>query len=457
MNEQEFLNELRSDVSIPGNVQRKADEAFAQIRAFAKETGKKGAEEEKSGKAAGPQIVTVSGDDPARREDARRRGKSGRKKPGGKKRLVLVAALAASLTAGTVAAAGTLIKWSHSTEKSMHVTESLKEQAESEGLIDSPDQKTETASATNDGVTVKAVETLADSYFARFTFNITGLEFGEDEEPGIDGINIYVDGTEVSYLDYSWSGAFYDGWVSNDTGTKAVHEDGSPIGEDEKENFHLPDGSCEFTLDLYNQDSSKPGELLGKPIEVVFTDMGIMDKTVVNVTKKGTWKLKWTMSGTGSQKEVTLDEKLGDTGATVTKAAISPLSILVWLEWPYQATTESAETESGEVITWDTYKMPPSITGVRLKNGKLLTGLLNGGSEGYEEPETTSGADSLVESPEAFSDPSSLQTFTYRFATSRLIDPDEVDALLFIKNESVPRDSLTEDDLYIVPVNSAKK
>ena len=79
-----------------------------------------------------------------------------------------------------------------------------------------------------------------------------------------------------------------------------------------------------------------------------------------------------------------------------------------------------------------TFVEAPAVVGVRLKNGTLLPYITNGGVEGY-----------LDESQEVY---------TCSYALDRILDTDQVDALLFLKNSPSGEGGLTEDDLYIVPI-----
>ena len=82
-------------------------------------------------------------------------------------------------------------------------------------------------------------------------------------------------------------------------------------------------------------------------------------------------------------KEYTLNEPLGDTGATVIKAEISPISMHVEYNFPYQTYTETGFDQDGNPIESEQFVEAPPLAGVKLKDGTLYQYLCGGGAEGY--------------------------------------------------------------------------
>lgn len=129
--------------------------------------------------------------------------------------------------------------------------------------------------------------------------------------------------------------------------------------------------------------------------------------------------------------EYTLEESLGDTGAVVTRAEISPITTHVEYQFPYQTRTEQGIDENGDPVTTTHFVEAPPLAGVRLKDGTVYPYLFGGGMEGYLRG-SSSGIYEVIHINE------------------RIITPDQVAYLLFRK--SVGGEYLT-DEFYEVPVN----
>lgn len=54
----------------------------------------------------------------------------------------------------------------------------------------------------------------------------------------------------------------------------------------------------------------------------------------------GEWNLSWTLQGSSEIRKVELDEKIGNTGATIKSAEISPISARITMDWPYSEDPE---------------------------------------------------------------------------------------------------------------------
>ena len=138
------------------------------------------------------------------------------------------------------------------------------------------------------------------------------------------------------------------------------------------------------------------------------------------------------LKGSDERKNFTLSEELGDSGATVTYAEISPISIAVTYQFAAEEIEMPAVDQDGNAYMAKDYDEPPMISGVRLKDGTYLTGLFGGGKSGWED----------------------LKKGIYRsvISTNRIIDTSQVDALLFIKSYPEQDVDLSEENLYIVQV-----
>lgn len=390
MNERDTLHILQSDVVIPEIVQHKADLAFEQIR-------QSGTKQKK------------------------------RRKPRMRKRGITVVIAAAVLALGGVTVFAAYQSWSKGLSDELQISQEQKEELEEEGAVAFAMQ-----SQTQNGVTVTAQQSITDNYFAHLSFRVEGYDLPQDaagsyDEPCFEHINIMVDGG----MDYNMSGSFYDGLVTGPDG-RVVYADGSPIDYDAPGSlarYVQKDGSLEYLITLYN---GKKGYFLNKEVSVEFENLGTVSKAAYEQEHEvtGKWSFQWNLQGTDSRKEYSLNEPLGDTGATVVRAELSPISMHVEYHFPYQEYTETGYDQDGNPIESTHFVEAPPLAGVQLKDGTVYQYLCDGGAEGYCADDR--------------------ETYAATFANDRIIDTDAVAYLLFRKKV----DGLySESDFYRVAVN----
>lgn len=308
----------------------------------------------------------------------------------------------------------------------MQITEQQKVQLEEEHAVTFAMQE-----CTKQGVTITAQQSITDNYFAHIVFRIEGYELAEGAEPAFEWNDISVGGKH----DLNWSASFYNGLIAGPDG-RAVYADGTPIDyeSDERiEKFVMEDGSMEYmvTLACHNK-----GEFIDKPIHVELTNLGTVAKAEYLGTEvEDTWTFDWNLQGKDSTEVYTLQSPLGDSGAVVTKAELSPISIHVEYHFPMTHVTEEGINENGETIYADMLAEPPMLAGVKLKDGTLYPYLMNGGSMGYESEDS--------------------ETYIVTFATDRVIDVEQVESLLFIKSLPDGPGVPAEENFYVVPLHLA--
>lgn len=388
MRETNVIENLQKDIVIPEDVQAKADRAFEQIKA---------------------------------ESDQKRKGRTGKMTW----RTMKIAVAAAALTIGTVSVcAATYLHWSSGLEEEFHATAQQKQYLE-ERQIAAPVNE----SVTEGNITITAQQSIVDSKFAYLSFKVEGYDLEEGKEPAFESIGITVDGKE----DFSWSGRFFNGWMKDENGGLAYANGWAPDRNENgvmQENFVAEDGSLEFELRL--QTDGTDGFFTGAKVHLEFKNLGTVSKAEYFPDLEETWVLDVVLQGSDEVRSLTLSEKLGNSGATVTGAEISPISLQVTYDFPAQQVEMEGVDENGEPVKTYSHVEPPLLTGVRLKDGTMLTGLFDGGQEGYEDVEKG--------------------VYKVMFATNRILDTEQVDALLFIKNAQEGDQKLTEDNLYIVPV-----
>lgn len=331
------------------------------------------------------------------------------------------------LTCGVISVGATAYyKWNKGLEEYYQVKEEDKTKIEESGLADFPD-----LSVTNQGVTVTLEESIVDNYYAYVTLKVEGYDVPEGMQPEFDIC-------EYTIGDYEATGCgmgFYDGTIMGEDG-KGKMADGSEIPVDEngisKTDYTMEDGSLSYHL-VFSSDGEK-GYFFDQPIHLELRNLGYYgDKESVTVGVEGTWSFDWTLTGSDETRVVNCDEALGESGASLIYAEVSPISICAKLDFPYQETVEMGEDENGNPIEHKTYENPPYLTGVKLKDGTMYTRLMGGGMSGYPEDN---------------------ETFLYLYQTNRILNPEEVESLLFIK--SAPEGEggiLTEENLYEVKIN----
>lgn len=307
-----------------------------------------------------------------------------------------------SITAG----AAVYHQWSKGLTEMMQVQEEEKPVLEQTGLVDFPIKP-----VTVDGVTVTAAQTIVDDYNAYISFKVEGYELAETEEPGFGSVKVTIDGRNTSIL----GGDFYDGLVTGPYGL-VVLEDGSSVPKDENGKLiiscEMEDGSLEYHLSLFSEEK---GSFLNQPIHVKLSDLGVFEKTDFTAKQQGDWEFDWTLRGTDAIYSTECHMALGDTGATLVVAEVSPISIKTVIE------TNSA-----------TQGKPPALIGVKLKDGTFYPYVTSGGQSSFDAKQ---GRYEIIDS------------------TERILNVEQVESLMFVKTAPrIGEEELTEENCYEVKI-----
>lgn len=132
-----------------------------------------------------------------------------------------------------------------------------------------------------------------------------------------------------------------------------------------------------------------------------------------------------------------LNAPLGDSGATVLEAELSPISISLRDEFPMQEIEEEGVDENGEEIICTAYKEPPLFAGVCLKDGTIYTAITGAGSLGY------TGEDSDL--------------YQKTWALNRVIDVEQIESLMFVKSYPEGEQPFAKKNLYFVLVETESR
>ena len=255
------------------------------------------------------------------------------------KRMLAVALVAAAALA-TLTGAAVFTRWSSNAQSRYNPSQQIKDQAKDSGLSVMLDGKStqpsgqqntkEVLSATDQGITVTAVQTIADEYGCELTFRVEGFQLPEGRYPHV-WPTITADGQDNIYSSMSYT--FFDGIIRDENGSKVYASSRKPV---EMQNgsyvpqYVAPDGSMEFTIWLrFHQD--KP--LLGKEIQVHLAAFGQQSTEKAGMPEElveGSWDLHWTLTGADSDSStvtITPNAEIGDSGLTLLEAEINQKSI----------------------------------------------------------------------------------------------------------------------------------
>jgi len=339
---------------------------------------------------------------------------------------VAVAAVAALATATVTVGAAAYMKWSTGMAEGMQATETQQKQLEDNGMAAFTSQ-----SCTDAGVTVTAEQSITDNYNSHISFKVEGFQVEDGQQPDFGSISVLVDGKEDLNLD----AGFYDGIIAGDDGMPVRASDGSSALDENGDMMYYyvqEDGSMEFDINMNNY--SEKGFFIGKDIQVELKDLGTVDKAEFTKTLEGTWSFEWTLGGADTAKTYTLNQPLGDSGATIQTVEISPISVYAEYNFPIQKETITGENEDGTTSESTTFKEAPPLMGIKLKDGTVIKNMyMGGGMIGYQN--------------------NSSDDYVYAYATDRIIDPDQIAYFLFINDDApIGEQGMTEDNFYEVAV-----
>ena len=358
-------------------------------------------------------------------KQAARQGKDENRMKKRRFKKVLILGLAAALVIGAMSAgAAYLVSRARTLEAELHMTDEQRQRAEESGLSSLPDaQRTadEVTNVTGNGVTVTVEQAIVDNYYAMLSFRVDGYSPEDGKEPAFGEADVRVSGDSEAVT--AWSAGFYDGIVV-ENGRAARYDDGSPLeyGADGGLLFRYvsEDGSLHYHIDVSAQEP-----LIGKTLEVFLQDIGTAGKAEFYPEIKGAWALKWTVRGSDEIRTVYSEQSLGDSGAVLTEANISPIS----LRAVCRLSDEMSDALKNAI---DDDEVIPRLLGVRMKDGTLYPYLYKGPGAGG------SPGENLYET---------------RFAVDRILEPQDIEAFLFLKSYPEGEETLSADNLYIVPLD----
>ena len=239
-------------------------------------------------------------------------------------------------------------------------------------------------------------------------------------QPDFETVHVTVDGKEGAVLKHS----FFNNWhitdeertYANDDTPIRARKDGTLV-----ERYQNDDGSMEYIISVMK--NFEESSLIGKKVHVELQNLGtyVRYSSAYRTDVEAVWSFDFTLEGADQVRSAVMSQPLGDSGITVTKVELSPISFYVEYDYCPQLTMKDAKG------TWTIGTVPP-LVGVRLKDGTLITGAMGGASEGYVDD---------------------AGRYIYYGTINRIIDPQEVDTLLFFKSAVYEeRTSFIEEDYY---------
>ena len=301
------------------------------------------------------------------------------------RKLFLIAALIAAML--LLMGAATYTRWSRSMQNTYHPSESQRQQAEQSGLsVRYEETATQAASedgsilsATDQGITVSLVQTIADSREVHIILRVEGFEPPE----GYQIAPYAFAGERATWggRDDFWcsSGVDFDDGIVYQGGGKYTYTDGTPV--DEKDGWQMgryrrSDGSME--VDVWYRLNSDTEELLGQEYQLHLTGFGTRtDSGKADITfeqlVEGHWDLKFPLKGADTSIQCQPNVRLSD-NVTLTDVEIGQITVKA----KYITDTYWPGWEQLEFLS-------PALAGVVLKDDTLVP--LQSRSEGYPNPD----------------------------------------------------------------------
>lgn len=404
------LSILRENVTIPDCVQNKAENILGRIRAES-QANKNITDRIRAESQANTNISNrIYAEDPENKI-ANRKGsfRIGQRKFW---KTVITAASLIILTATAVTAA--YRQWSRSLLSGFQTDSGTLEALEEEQYL-----RYEGQSVTNQGITVTVNEVLTDNYCAWLTFQVSGFTPDEDAQPGFASMEIYAEDGSSLYGEGSGGieYGFYDGTIISWDG-KAVSDDGSAYTTTISSQYLQEDGSLSWQCLIR---SSEAGTLAGREIHVELQGLGECDDTgKIKVSADGTWTFDLTLPGNEEEETYEIGETLENTGAIVQRVSLTPLSAVIYYDL-------SELHETVDMVNEDA----ANFVGFKMKDGTLVR-YTDGLSGEYTDD--------------------SRENYKEVISYGRILETEEIDCLLFVKDYPEGETASTEDDLYIIPL-----
>lgn len=323
------------------------------------------------------------------------------------RKFTAVAACAGLLVVGSVASAAAIHHiWGRGMQGTLQSTDEQQQKLTDQGIAQVIPEQTDYSdlAVTSNGVTVAPDTVITDDKFLYISFSVSGYST-DGTQPDFESVSIVAkDATSGTPMELNSTSSFYDGIVSDETGSP-VYDDGSALEFDADGEIisHYTDenGNLEYVITAFVQNQND--SILGKTVQVDFTNLGTVKKAEYVNTTDGNWSFTIPLSSVSSDKTITVDKAVDGTPFTLKDIKISPVS----MELNY-AVSEEIQSYTNKTI--------PELMGVVLKDGTRYPYLADCGIDGYTDDTLTNAY--------------ALRSF------DRVIDVDDVAALLIMPADS---------------------
>lgn len=320
------------------------------------------------------------------------------------RKFTAVAACAGLLVVGSVASAAAIRHiWGRGMQGTLQSTDEQQQKLTDQGIAQVIPEQTDYSdlAVTSNGVTVAPDTVITDDKFLYISFSVSGYST-DGTQPDFESASITAkDATSGTPMELNSTSSFYDGIVSDETGSP-VYDDGSALEFDADGELisHYTDenGNLEYVITAFVQNQND--SILGKTVQVDFTNLGTVKKAEYTNALDGTWNFTIPLSSVSSDKTVTVDQAVDGTPFTLKEINISPVSMKL-----------NYHTDEKVELSEDTVGIP-ELMGVVLKDGTRYPYLAESGMNGYTDDTLT--------------DAYTLRSF------NRVIDVDDVAALLIM-------------------------
>lgn len=306
--------------------------------------------------------------------------------------IVMMIVLALSISA---AIAAEIISWRRGLEDMLRVNEETKEYYQTLELFDEPG-----LSVTQGDVTVTLEQSIVDTNAAYFAFRVKGYQPPQGQQPDFASIDVAVENREFRF---NYAASFFNGLVGNSEG-KAVYLDGSVPEDYAAVPYTDENGELVYIIMMY----SDTPDMIGQHMTITFTDLGVYtDKWgTLEAQATGTWAFELELNGTEYSRSFEgLNLEIGDSGSKITHVRLSPIHIQMMMEVaPSLRAYEMREDGDSSI---------PFFYGIKMKNGTCYDLIAEAGTAGYTSPDQDGHAYQML------------------FTLNRIIEPENVDALLF--------------------------
>lgn len=358
-------------------------------------------------------------------------------------RKLISAALAAVILVAMLTGAAIFTRWTRTAQNRYHPSQDIKELAEKSGLsvmlreTTGAENPVEVLSVTDQGITVTAEQTIVDKYSAMIVLRIDGFELPKGEKPSLTIFSAEIADVHTVIP----PGRFYDG-ISAGTSGKHIYSDGSPVLYDADgqivPRYADSDGSLEYYAIFSFSKGNVPVE---KEIKMQITAIGT--ETTPSMVR-GNWELCWTLSGTSETLNYQLKERIGNTDVTLLEVEISPISIFAAYklnnaDGHIHHNDPSSNAGRGEAYE----KIEFLMTGIRMRDGTVYH---FGAATGINTMYSDAGV--ALDYPEYHQEILNDQAvlLTKSRLIGQIVDPAEIDALIFQKSLPVQTDIAQMDD-----------